>query len=1232
MRRSDARPGINFLFLLCAILFLLFFYVGIPNGHAAITVDSTSSAYSPSTSATTLSWSHTVGTGNNRILVVGISIRDTNTNYVTGVTYGGSTLTNIGTRSITYDRYYRTEMWYLISPSSGTGTITVNVANGGSIAAGSISLAGVNLSNPLGTFVSNAAGSNRNASVNVTTVAGDLVIDTLTSSGRVNYNVGAGQTQRWNASSGGRTAARSKGSTEPATGGTTTMSWSTNQGRTFVLGAVPVRPALNAPAVAKTFSPASIPVNSVSSMTITLTNSNTTIINGTAFTDTYPAGLVNNAGAPTTNTCGGTVTMTGGGSTLTLANGNIPASGSCSIVVPVTSATAGTYENSTGYVLSANALPGLPATATLTALAPPAAAKSFSPHIILPNEASELTITLTNPNDTAITGAAFTDTYPSTNVRNTAVAPTSNTCGGTVTMTNGSSSLALSGGVIPAAGECSIVVPVTGIAPGSYLNSTGNIATANAGTGTAASDTLIVVTAPTASKTFTPAVIPVSGASNMRITILNSNPVPITGVMFTDTYPSTNMQNTAAAPTTNTCGGTVTMTSGGSSVALSGGTVPASGNCYILVPVTATVAGLYTNSTGAITTDDAGTIPAATANLRAMDPPAVTKSFGSATIPVNVSTGMTITLTNPNTAAITGVAFTDNYPSANMRNTAATPTSNTCGGTVTMANGGSSVQLTGGTIPASGSCAIVVPVTAVSTGTYLNSTGSVTTTNAGTGTAATATLTALAPPAAAKSFSPATIFRESVSSMTITLTNPNTAAITGAAFTDTYPSANMQNTAGTPTSNTCGGTVTMTSGGSSVALSGGTIPASGSCTIVVPVTAVAGGTYLNSTGSVTTTNAGTGTAASDTLIVIFPPSISKSFDPQVILPNGATTMTLELTNNNTSLTMTGIAFTDTYPANMMNRAGTPSSNTCGGTVSMTNGGSSFAISGVTLAAGAVCTIVVPVTATVAGSYENSTGEVTSTNAGNDEGDTDILTVLAGASAAKSFSPSTIQINQTSEMRIVLTNPNTSSITKVAFTDTYPANMKNTADASPDNTCGGTLTAVNNGTSLALTNGTIPASGSCEITVNVTSGTAGTYVNSTSTISVQGGTIAAASATLTVKSPPQIVLTKYVTPSSAQPGEEILYTVWYRNLGDLAATTLIISDSIPLNTTYVTGSMRMGVASSTYATASTLTDAADTDAGSLSGSSVYFTINTVAPYDGAVDGSDEGRIYFKVTIN
>ncbi|HON59069.1 MAG TPA: hypothetical protein PLT45_05985, partial [Smithella sp.] len=217
--------------------------------------------------------------------------------------------------------------------------------------------------------------------------------------------------------------------------------------------------------------------------------------------------------------------------------------------------------------------------------------------------------------------------------------------------------------------------------------------------------------------------------------------------------------------------------------------------------------------------------------------------------------------------------------------------------------------------------------------------------------------------------------------------------------------------------------------------------------------------------------------------------------------------------------------------------------------------------------------------------------------------------------------------------ITLTNPNTSNLTKVAFTDTYPANMKNTASASPTNTCGGTLTAVNNGTSLALSGGTIPAQGSCEITVNVTSAAAGTYVNSTGTISVQGGSIAAASASLTVKNPPQIVLTKSVTPSSAKPGEEVTYTIHYRNLGGFEAMNLVITDTVPPNTTYVAGSLRIGNAASTYVTATALTDAADADAGYFSGTSAIFIIYSVDPDDLVADsGTDEGKVYFKVRVN
>jgi len=111
------------------------------------------------------------------------------------------------------------------------------------------------------------------------------------------------------------------------------------------------------------------------------------------------------------------------------------------------------------------------------------------------------------------------------------------------------------------------------------------------------------------------------------------------------------------------------------------------------------------------------------------------------------------------------------------------------------------------------------------------------------------------------------------------------------------------------------------------------------------------------------------------------------------------------------------------------------------------------------------------------------------------------------------------------------------------------------------------------------------------------------------------------------------LTKSVDPTTANPGQEILYTVYFRNVGGSAATNLIISDTIPLNTAYVAGSLKIGNAASTYVSATALTDTADGDAGQVSGASVIFTITTVAGDDGVANaGTDEGKVYFKVKIN
>ncbi len=250
---------------------------------------------------------------------------------------------------------------------------------------------------------------------------------------------------------------------------------------------------ITAPTVAKSFSPSTIGVNATSVLTITLANANTTAITGAAFTDTYPAGLVNTASPSGATTCtGGTVTAANGGGSVALSGGTIPASGSCTVTVNVTSASAGSYDNSTGAVTTTNAVSGTAASATLTVILNPTVAKSFSPSTIGVNATSVLTITLTNANTTAITGAAFTDTYPAGLV-NTASPSGATTCtGGTVTAANGGGSVALSGGTIPASGSCTVTVNVTSASAGSYVNSTGAVTTTNAGSGTAASATLTV--------------------------------------------------------------------------------------------------------------------------------------------------------------------------------------------------------------------------------------------------------------------------------------------------------------------------------------------------------------------------------------------------------------------------------------------------------------------------------------------------------------------------------------------------------------------------------------------------------------------------------------------------------------------------------------------------------------------------------------------------------------------
>jgi uncharacterized repeat protein (TIGR01451 family) len=103
---------------------------------------------------------------------------------------------------------------------------------------------------------------------------------------------------------------------------------------------------------------------------------------------------------------------------------------------------------------------------------------------------------------------------------------------------------------------------------------------------------------------------------------------------------------------------------------------------------------------------------AGTFKFQAVVAPSITKTFSTPFGPVNPGDQSTITIaiTNPNAAALTGVAFMDTLPTGLVFSTPSGLT-NTCGGVAAAVTAGPTLSLSGGTIAASSSCTVTANVT-----------------------------------------------------------------------------------------------------------------------------------------------------------------------------------------------------------------------------------------------------------------------------------------------------------------------------------------------------------------------------------------------------------------------------------------------------------------------------------------------------------------------------------------
>jgi mucin-19 len=907
---------------------------------------------------------------------------------------------------------------------------------------------------------------------------------------------------------------------------------------------------INPPHSAKAFGAASIPLNGTTSLTITVssTNQNQTL-SAISFTDSLPAGLVVATPGNLNSTCTGTATAADGSSSVSLSGASLAPGASCTVSVNVQGTTGGTKNNSVS-ASDTTAGTGNTANATLTVVAPPTISKAFNPAVSIPlNGITTLTFTINNPNPTApgdLTGVAFSDTLPST-TGTLVVAPTpnvSNTCGGTVTATAGTGVISLSGASVAHNSSCTLSVDVKGTTAGDASNTTGAITSTEGGTGTTSNTApMTVVAPPSIAKVFNPTSIALNTTTSLQFTITNpaANTVALTGVAFTDTLPT---GLTVASNTSTVCGGTLTTTNP-TGISLTGATAAAGGTCQFSVTVTGATAGQYTNTTGAVSSTNGGTGNTATANLTVVAPPSVAKAFNPTTVPLNGTTTLTITITNPavNTVALSPVTLNDILPTG--LTVASAIVSDPCGlgSGVLHTTAPTTIQIGGVTIPANGQCVVNVTVTGATAGQYTNTTGSVSSGNGGTGNTASANLTVVGPPTISKVFNPTSIPRNGTSTITFTISNPNTSAtadLSGVAFSDTLPvsggpgSATLVVSSTPNVSNTCGGTVTATAGTGVISLSGASVAHNSSCTLSVDVKGTIEGDANNTTGAISSTQGGTGASSNTaTLKVVAPPTISKAFGAANISLNGTTTVTFTITDpaSNTSAE-NGIAFSDTL-TNGLQVASTPGvSDTCGGTVTAAANSTSISLTGGSIATpGSTCTIVVNVTGTQSGTVTNTTGAVSSTNGGTGAtSNTATLIVASPATVTKTFAPTKIPLNGTTLLTINITNPNSNvSLTGLSFTDSLPAGLVVASTPNLNNTCGGTATATAGSGTASLSGGTLAFSASCAVSVNVQGTTAGDKINSVTVSSTEGGASTAASATVTVVAPPTI--SKAFNPTS-----------------------------------------------------------------------------------------------------
>lgn len=829
------------------------------------------------------------------------------------------------------------------------------------------------------------------------------------------------------------------------------------------------------------------------------------------------AGLVA-TNLPTDPPCGADSVLSGS-SLLTLTNGSLEASDSCTFSIRVqvpTDSAPGDYINATSDLTINGQMFAGPATDTLTVLPfPPTVSASVDPAIFSQGLSGALVFEFDNSESGAnATGLTWSGTLPEHIVAATPTNVSTTCAAGDLAATPGSDALSLTGASVGPGEVCTIQVDIASTEAGEFTFSP-NPLLSSTGESPIGDVSFTVVPVPTAAVTFLPPEIGLAQTSTMTVALDNGGSIlAANDLSFSHTLPA-QLEITDPSVTTNSCGGTLVADAQGTTISLSAGQIAAESSCSITVQIAALDVGSYTHAFTPISSS-LGTIPMADATLVVEGSPLVDAAFSPDVMGLEQTSTLTITVDHSAwTVAASNLGLSYTLP-AGLEVAAAPNADSTCGAGILTADGGSTeVTFTGGSISGGETCTVSVNIAATSIGSYTVTT-SETTSTSGTRAAASASLDVLLLPTLSAAFAPNEIVEFETSVYTVTVNNSSSDdAFSDLSFSGQLPNGLEVSSNASPSTTCSAGTLTATPGVSDFTFTDGSVSAQSSCDISFTVEATSGGAYEVTTSGLVTA-LGQSNAATASLNVGATPDVSASFLPALIGQAQSSTLTFTIDQSASGLGASAVNFAHTLPAMVIVADPLVTTNTCGGSLAAQAQDSSFSYTGGVVNAGETCTVSVDIVASAPGTYVSQFSPVNSSLGASTVEDS-TLTVEGPPTLAAVFAPALIGPDQISTLTVTVNHANwTLSADDLGLTVSLPAGLLVAATPNASSSCaGGSLTANAGDATMSYTGGSVAAGATCTIAVDVVSTMAGVFTVDTGDASSTSGTSTAATAALEV---------------------------------------------------------------------------------------------------------------------